>query len=262
MKKIALIGDSISHSLSPKLFEAAYNHELVNKSNNGEDQLAGFSYTLLDYPTLKDAFNLFLNEGYYGANITSPYKKEILSYCTELDRTAKETGAANLIIRQDHSIKAYNTDCDGVYGPLKARNIKPCNVLIVGAGGAARAAIFSLKEAGFIVTVVNRTSEKAEKLAKEFHTKWGVIENLTELLKTNQLLVYAIEAAIPALENAFLNNLMILEANYKSPFLNNKLCKEYIPGIEWLVYQAVPSFRLFTQREPNVFAMFKLANSD
>jgi len=255
MKKIALIGDSIAHSLSPKLFEAAYNHDIA--SNLVEE----FSYNLLDYSSLNAAMTIFLNEDYYGANITSPYKKEIFSYCTELDITAKQTGAANLILKQENGIKAYNTDCEGVYGPLKTRNLKPCEVIVAGAGGAARAAIYILKKSGYTVTIVNRTPGNAAKLAQEYNVKWATIESLPQLLKTNKLLVYTIGTTIDALKNEILNDIIILEANYKSPALKNKYCKEYIPGTEWLIYQAVPSFRLFTRTEPNIYAMLKVTNS-
>ncbi|MFA6770879.1 MAG: hypothetical protein WCR71_06865, partial [Bacteroidales bacterium] len=240
MKKLALIGDSISHSISPKLFKAAYSHKR-------EAEQTEFSYTLLDYPTLNEAMNIFLKEGYYGANITSPYKNEILSYCTELDITASQTGAANLILRQKDNIKGYNTDCQGVYGPLKTRGIEPCNVIILGAGGAAKAAISILQKRGFTVTVINRTLVKAKKLAQEQNVKWATIQSLPELIKTNTLLIYTIAVPTPSLKCAALNNVIIFEANYKSPSLNNSECKEYIPGTEWLVHQAIPSFKLFTK---------------
>lgn len=261
MKKLALIGDSISHSLSPKLFEAAYKPQVASKYSTDQSLIKEFSYTLLDYTSLEKAMTVFLNEGYFGANITSPYKEEILSYCTDLDSTAQQTGAANLILKHGNSIKAYNTDCEGAYGPIKARDIQPCKVIVVGVGGAARAAIFALKEAKFSVTVVNRTPEKAEMLAKEYGIEWEHIESLNELLKTTKLLIYTIAQATPSFLNAALKHIIIFEANYKSPYFNNKICKEYISGAEWLLYQAVPSFRLFTQREPNIYAMFKLTNS-
>lgn len=261
MKKLALIGDSIAHSLSPKLFEAAYQHHATNRDNINKAQLVKFSYTLLDYSSLEEAMTIFHNEDFYGANITSPFKEEIFSYCTELDNTALQTGAVNLILKQGPKITGYNTDCEGVYGPLSARKITPCNVVIIGAGGAAKAAIFALKEANFRVTIVNRTPQKAEELAKLYGTEWDLIENLTELLKSNQLLVYTIGTEIPILNRTNLDHLIILEANYKSPFLNKRVCKEYIPGAEWLIYQAIPSFRLFTKREPNIYEMFKLTNS-
>jgi len=74
-------------------------------------------------------------------------------------------------------------------------------------------------------------------------------------------LIYTIGTAIDAIENGILNDLIILEANYKSPSIKNKHCKEYIPGTEWLIHQAIPSFRLFTGTEPNIYAMLKLTNS-
>lgn len=250
MKKIALIGDSISHSLSPKLFKAAY-------SNTKEE----FSYELLDYSTLKEAMDMFESQSYFGANITSPYKKEILSYCKELDPTSQETGAANLILKQENGLKGYNTDCHGVLEPLKQRGILPCNVIVMGAGGAARAAIYILKKEGYFVTIVNRTIGKAKDLAQEYNVKWAVIEDLNLLFNSNELLVYTIGTYLPFIESSTLNNIIIFEANYKMPSLIDIPCKEYIPGIEWLIHQAIPSFRLFTGKEPDIYAMLKLTNS-
>lgn len=255
MKKIALIGDSISHSLSPQLFKVAYKHlssEIIDNS---------FTYNLLDFPTLNEAMEVFENDGYYGANITSPYKEEIFAYCNQLDKTAQESGAINLILKQNNGIKGFNTDCEGVYTPLSKRNIKPSNVIIVGAGGAAKAAIYALKKRGYNITIVNRSDSKAQKLSQKHSTQWASMSRLPQLLKENKIIVYTIEANIESLKEANLEDITLFEANYKTPSLNRKSCKEYIPGTEWLIYQAVPSFRLFTDKEPNIYAMLKLVNS-
>ena len=255
MKKLALIGKSISHSLSPELFKVAYNSPVTNRVSNE------YIYSLLDYSTLKEAMAVFLSQNYYGANITSPYKEEVFSYCTELDKTASESGAVNLILKQKNGLKGYNTDCKGVYTPLIIREIKPCDAEVVGAGGAARAAISTLKKAGYNITVVNRTLVKAQWLAEKYSTDWAPIDHLPQLFKSNKLLIYTISTYISSLEEANLKDVILLEANYKTPSLKNKSCKEYIPGTEWLVYQAIPSFKLFTGIEPNVHAMLKMANN-
>jgi shikimate dehydrogenase len=249
MNKFALIGNDISHSLSPALFEAA---------GGCSD---GSTYGLIEAPNLAKAMETFDAEGYKGANITTPFKEEILSYCTHFDTAVQSTGAANLIVKTELGIKAFNTDCYGVAGPLEHRGIQPCNVLVAGAGGAAKAAIYILKKKGFPITIANRNQSKGRELSKKTGTDFIEEDKLRKAFHRFGLLVYTIPLLSPAFSGIPLDNIIILEANYKKPVLNSKISKEYISGFEWLVHQAIPGFRIFTNREPDVEAMFGLAHN-
>jgi 3-dehydroquinate dehydratase / shikimate dehydrogenase len=98
-----------------------------------------------------------------------PYKQSVIEYLDNTDAHTSKTGACNTIVRgQDGKLYGFNTDIAGVVRPLEQRlTIENARVLILGAGGAARAAVFGLKERGADVTILNRTTAKAQKLARQ-----------------------------------------------------------------------------------------------
>ena len=246
MKKFALIGSNISHSLSPALFRAAYHSSM-------------FSYDLIDSPTIEEAMEIFIREGYSGANVTSPYKESVLKYCSSRDPFVSKIGAANLILFNRGSLHCHNTDYYGVKNSLEAAMVKESRALVVGAGGAAKAAIIALKEMAIDVTIINRTDTKAQELAKAFQTDWLPLEKFEKVIREFRLLIYTIDAPIAGLERANLMQHTVLEANYKTPLFSDSKCNKYISGKEWLISQAIPSFKLFTQMEPDSKAMFEVA---
>ncbi|HCT94075.1 MAG: hypothetical protein A2X19_08235 [Bacteroidetes bacterium GWE2_39_28] len=246
MQKFALIGKNVSKSLSPALFSAAYPNS---------DQ----TYGLIESDDAAKALDIFLSHGYKGANITSPYKESFMDFSDFHDEISQKIGVTNLILNSNGKLTSYNTDYYGVKDPLTARGLKVGKAVVAGAGGAARAAVLALKDLGMEVTVVNRTYEKAETLAKQFNVSYQPLEQISDLLKNSQLLIYTIDEPLMGLDTADFRNLTIFEANYKNPNLNSKKCIEYISGKEWLVSQAIPSFMLFTGIKPDLKAMQMVA---
>ncbi|PKO98805.1 MAG: hypothetical protein CVU13_08790 [Bacteroidetes bacterium HGW-Bacteroidetes-8] len=246
MKKLALIGSNISHSLSPALFRAAYNNSM-------------FTYDLIDSPTVEEAMEIFMSEGYLGANVTSPFKESVLKYCTNQDPFVSKIGATNLILLDRGTIHCHNTDYYGVKNPLEVAMVKDRRALVVGAGGAAKAAIIALQEMKIDVTLINRTDSKARDLAKAFRTEWLPVEKIERATEEIKLIVYTIDAPIAGLERVSLMQHTVLEANYKTPLFSDKMCNIYISGKEWLISQAIPSFKLFTEMEPDRKAMYEVA---
>ena len=104
-----------------------------------------------------------------GFSVTMPHKQQIIEYIDEMDPIAKKIGAVNTVINKNGKLIGYNTDITGAIKAIEAKTgIKNKNVVILGAGGAARAiALGILKKKGKL-TILNRTVEKAEALAKEF----------------------------------------------------------------------------------------------
>lgn len=246
MKKFALIGSNISHSLSPALFRAAYNNSL-------------FTYDLIDSTSVEEAMEIFMREGYSGANVTSPFKESILKYCTTWDPFVTKIGATNLIILGRDTIHCHNTDYYGVKNSLEAAMVKDKRALVVGAGGAAKAAIIALLEMKIDVTLINRTDSKARELAQAFKIEWLPLEKIEKAAEELKLIVYTIDAPLAGIERVNLMQHTLLEANYKTPLFSDKMCKKYISGKEWLISQAIPSFKLFTEIEPNRKAMYEVA---
>jgi 3-dehydroquinate dehydratase/shikimate dehydrogenase len=151
-------GDPIGHSLSPVIMNTALRRENVNGI-----------YLPLHAKTLKDLMRCVRDIPLHGISITMPYKQAILPYLDNTDAHTTKTGACNTVVRgQEGKLYGFNTDIAGVIRPLEQRiTIDGAKVLVLGAGGAARAAVFGLKERGAEVWILNRTSIKGQKLARQ-----------------------------------------------------------------------------------------------
>jgi len=151
-------GDPIGHSLSPVIMNTALRRENVNGV-----------YLPLHAKTLKDLIHCVREIPLHGLSITMPYKQAILPYLDNTDAHTAKIGACNTVVRgQEGKLYGFNTDIAGVIRPLEQRiAIEKAKVLVLGVGGAARAAVFGLKERGAEVWILNRTSVKAQKLARQ-----------------------------------------------------------------------------------------------
>ena len=151
-------GDPIEHSLSPVIMNTALRRENVNGV-----------YLPLHAKTLKELIYCAREIPLHGLSITMPYKQAMLPYLDNSDAHTAKIGACNTVVRgQDGKLYGFNTDVAGVVRPLEQRlAIADAKVLVLGAGGAARAAVFGLKERGAEVWILNRTSAKAQKLARQ-----------------------------------------------------------------------------------------------
>lgn len=164
MKKAFVIGHPIRHSRSPLIhgtWLAAYG-------------IAG-SYEAIDVaPGELEQFVERIREGEFaGGNVTIPHKEEVFRLCDRVDPLAETIGAVNTLVREDDgSIRGFNTDYMGFLGNLDHNapgwSERLGRVIVLGAGGAARAILVALRERGFKeIVLLNRTLEKAEALARE-----------------------------------------------------------------------------------------------
>ena len=151
-------GDPIEHSLSPVIMNTALRRENVNGV-----------YVALHAKTLKDLIHCVREIPLHGLSVTMPYKQAMLDYLDNTDAHTAKIGACNTVVRgQEGKLFGFNTDIAGVVRPLEQRlTIEGAKVLVLGAGGAARAAVFGLKERGSEVWILNRTTAKAQKLARQ-----------------------------------------------------------------------------------------------
>lgn len=226
--KFALIGHPAGGSLSPVLFSAAYG--------------ARHSYDLVDSPSFADCWNQFLGN-YYGINITAPFKQDAFSRCLELSGNAASTGAVNLVLKD--GLKGFNTDVDGVMYAL--RGIAGETALVVGTGGAARAAIAAAVRLGFRVSVMGRSPEKVAALEERFR--------LSPVPDCPDVVIYTLPGSAPVPSGLDLSKSVVLEANYRNPQLRDVPCMLYISGVKWLLGQAIKGFSILTGEEPTVAAM-------
>ena len=237
--KFALIGHPVAGSLSPRLFAAAYEGR--------------YPYHLLDFEHFADAWKAFL-EGYQGINVTAPFKQDAFAHVEWLSESARATGAVNLVVKAPDGLRGYNTDVDGVEGAVRECGLPAADALIVGTGGAARAAIVAAGRLGCRVGVSGRSAQKASALAAQLGCEAVPWEELGKLRPG--LVIYTLPGGVPVPPGVNFAESVVLEAEYKHPALAQLPCKAYIPGTRWLLWQAAAGYRLFTGEEPNLEYLF------
>lgn len=157
-KVYGVVGDPVSQSLSPAIMNAALRRENVNGV-----------FLALHAKSLKDLMNCVREIPLHGLAITMPYKEDIIPLLDNTDTATSKIGACNTVVRsQDGKLYGFNTDTSGVVRPLEARmTLKDARILVLGAGGAARAAVFGLKDRGAQIFILNRSLAAAQKLARQ-----------------------------------------------------------------------------------------------
>jgi 3-dehydroquinate dehydratase / shikimate dehydrogenase len=241
-----VVGDPIAHSLSPTIMNAAFRRENVNAV-----------YLGLHAKTLKDLLTCVREIPIHGLSVTMPYKESILPYLDNTDSHTTKIGACNTVVRaQDGKLYGFNTDAAGIVRPLERRlsTLEGARILVLGAGGAARAAVFGLKERGSEVYILNRSLAPAKKLAHQARAR---------IIKRADLKKMAFDVIINAtpvgmgnsrdtpLQDKEINSRYVFDMIYdpgETRFL--KLGKErgaqIIPGIEMFVHQAARQFEIWT----------------
>jgi 3-dehydroquinate dehydratase/shikimate dehydrogenase len=238
-------GDPIEHSLSPVIMNTALRRENVNAV-----------YLPLHAKTLKDLIHCVKEIPLHGLSITMPYKQAILPHLDNTDAHTTKVGACNTVVRgQEGKLYGFNTDIAGVLRPLEQRlSIDKAKVLVLGAGGAARAAVFGLKERGAEVWILNRTSAKAQKLARQAkaHTvKRADLRKLTFDVLVNATPVGMGNTKDCPLKDEEIQARVVFDMVYdpvETHLLKVARAKGFavIPGIEMFVQQAAHQFEIWT----------------
>ena len=179
-KTYALIGDPIDHSFSPALHNTAF-------------LFSGLDCTYIAYRIPKGELEYGIESlkkiNIAGFNATIPHKVDMMKFLDDSDTECKLVGATNTIVNENGNLKGYNTDVDGFLDPIKKRNIitKDSDVLLIGAGGAARAIIAGFaKEKVRRITITNRTRARAEELIR-FAQDLGLESNYIEIQSAGEV---------------------------------------------------------------------------
>jgi 3-dehydroquinate dehydratase/shikimate dehydrogenase len=241
-----VVGDPIAHSLSPTIMNAAFRRENVNAV-----------YLALHAKTLKDLLTCVREIPIHGISVTMPYKEAILPYLDNTDSHTTKIGACNTVVRaQDGKLYGFNTDAAGIVRPLERRlnTLENARILVLGAGGAARAAVFGLKERGCEVYILNRSLAAAKKLAHQARARVVKRPDLKKLafdVIINATPVGMGNTKETPLQDKEINARYVFDMVYdpaETRFL--KLAKErgaqVIPGIEMFVHQAARQFEIWT----------------
>jgi shikimate dehydrogenase len=160
MKRLAVLGQPISHSRSPQMHNAAF-------AALGLDEEWHYEAIEVSPEEFEARVRTMAAEGFVGANVTIPHKRAALALADSASPAATAIGAANTLSFSGGSVHADNTDAAGLIAALPD---SPAGrrALVLGAGGAARAVVWALREAGAEVTIWNRTPARAAALAAEF----------------------------------------------------------------------------------------------
>jgi shikimate dehydrogenase len=202
-----------------------------------------------------------LKSSYDGGNITAPFKEGVFRLADETSETAKIIGAVNVATVSGNRIIVDNCDHYGVSESFREHNVelqsKSC--LLLGVGGAGKAAAYAVSQSGGHLTIVNRTVQKAEEFANRLNCNAAPVSDLQGLLKTADVIINTLYSGIDIVDKSWLNpSQTILDASYIGSPLINK-AKELncltIDGRYWVFHQAVYCFAMFTGRHPDVQAM-------
>jgi 3-dehydroquinate dehydratase/shikimate dehydrogenase len=239
-------GNPISHSLSPLMHNTAFRREVVNAV-----------MLPLKARSLDDLLSVVRELPLAGVAVTMPLKEEVLPHLANMDPLTAKIGACNTLrTGADGKLYGFNTDVVGVVRPLEKRlRLKGARVAVLGAGGAARAAVFGLVDQGAEVFVVNRTHEHAVTLARQAKAKSLKHEVFAKqhfdvLINATPCGMKGVKQALPIAENE-LNASIVFDMVYnplETPLLKLARSKgsHVVSGLEMFVQQGARQFEIWT----------------
>ncbi|MDE2688104.1 MAG: shikimate dehydrogenase [Chloroflexota bacterium] len=271
-----IFGYPLSHSLSPAFQQAAFNYY-------------GLDVRYLAWETPPEALAelvVKLHGGdFIGANVTIPHKESVIALLDEIDPLAQSIGAVNTIVKRGGRLVGHNTDAPGFMRALKEDGgIEPAGkrALILGAGGAARAAAFALcREGVSSITIANRNVSRAEALAESLHN--DAVSVLAAVLDDTTLEPVALESDLivnctsvgmrhgesegqtPLSGGIIPHEAVVMDMVYNpqnTPFLAGarNAGATALGGLPMLIYQGATAFEMWTGNKAPIDAMFAAGN--
>jgi len=254
-----VIGDPIEHSLSPAMHNAAFNHLKLD---------CVFLAFRVKAAELEDAVRGMRGLGIHGLNVTMPHKDAVTKYLDEVDATVKFLGSVNTILNDDGRLLGFNTDGVGALRALRDNGVdlNGKKLLLLGAGGAAKAIAHAFAKEVEELYILNRASEKAKDLAEALSRALGrkVVGDalspsaVQRNLRDADVLINATSAGMhPNINQSLVApqwlkpDLTVMDIVYNP--LETKLAKDakaagarVVSGVEMLLYQGAASFEIWT----------------
>jgi len=258
-----LIGHPVEHSLSPLMYNKAFEFLKLN-----------FNYRAFDIKPgqLKAFVQKLREENIGGANVTIPYKTEIMEYVDETDETASSIGAINTIVNHKGFLKGYNFDGLAAVKSLEEKcEVKNKKIVLLGAGGAARAICFNLAKKAKEIVVLSRSLERVKKLETDFDVIVKSLEagNLKKELANADILINCTPVGMwPKIDETLVKRNQLNPKTFVFDIIYNpvetRLLKEAkavgcktLNGVEMFINQGVETFELLTGKKAPVELMRK-----
>jgi shikimate dehydrogenase len=274
LRKSGILGYPLGHSISPYFQNAAFDFLGIE---------ASYQAWATKPEDLSDKVNALRSTSFMGANVTIPYKEAVIELLDEIDDWAEKVGSVNTVVNDSGTLVGYNTDTVGFIQAISEYgNYDPSGeaVLLIGAGGAARAAAYALvgNKVGSLV-IANRTYQRAEKLASEFSAKDKVspiLLNSPGFLKAVDSASLIVNSTAIGMKHTSVENSNPLEGiSVKAGVLVNDMVynplktpmlvhaaetgAKILTGLPMLVLQGAASFNLWTGKEAPVDVMILAA---
>ena len=253
-----IVGSPVAHSVSPHMHNAAFAADGANAVYIPFEvrDVGAFMRRMADPRTRELEWNL------RGLSVTAPHKSAVIEHLDWVEPKALEIGAVNTVVVEEGALHGYNTDAEAAITPLaKVIELGDARVAVIGAGGAARAVLWSLRERGARVTLLARNSERAREVAAPFGAQpaplrgakfdgFDVVINTTPLGTRGPL-----ERETPAVAAELRGARVVYDLVY-NPSVTRFMregreasCREVVGGLPMLVAQAAAQFKLWTGRD-------------
>lgn len=252
-----IMGNPVSHSLSPAMHNAAFSELDLNAV-----------YVPFPVSDVASALTGFRALGVRGVSVTIPHKKSIIPYLDAIDPVAEKIGAVNTLVITNGVVKGLNTDWLGANRALEEHiSLADQKVLLLGAGGSARALGFGFLEAGAKITIASRTPETGKELAQQLGCSWSSLNDITKL--GGDILVNATSVGMaPDIDKSLVPSHMLADFSVVMDIvyapMETRLLQEshdagcrVVNGLAMLLYQGVAQFELWTGRKAPVEIMQK-----
>lgn len=263
-KTVGIIGHPVEHSLSPVIHNACFRALKLP-----------LVYVAFDVTNLESAVQGIRALGIRGVSVTIPHKISVIKYLDKVEGTAQKIGAVNTIINEQNKLIGYNTDATGISAAFREAGVdlKGKKCLILGSGGAARAAAFVLCEAcPEAIAIASIENDQLTALVNDLnkHYKHNINginwskESIKQLLKSSEIIINATSVGmwprtddIPVNPDLIQKKHTVFDVIYAPPetrFLRaaEKRGCTAISGVEMFVHQAAEQFRLFTGRDASL----------
>ncbi len=250
-KIYAVFGNPVGHSLSPIMHNAAFKRMKIDAH-----------YVPFCVKSVEDAVRGIRGLDIRGVSVTIPFKTTVMPYLDEVDESSLRIGAVNTILNDGNGrLKGFNTDWIGLNRDLEeSLEIRGKTFAILGAGGAARAAVFGILKEGGIPVIFNRTTETGEEVAREFGCPFYSLSEIEKikadcLINTTSVGMAPDIEKSPLMKESLINFRWVVDIIYNP--LKTKLLREaeeagctVLDGVGMFVHQGAEQTKIWMEMEP------------